>query len=381
MGIQMKNHMFFGLLALVLAPTSAFAAEATVVSVCNHNTDRVIYAAHMKQRGAGAGWQSTGWFKAAAGQCTDVNLGTYSGKVFLYAQDEFLESYWGEGSVTYCVKQGSAFSINNADTLDCAAGGLARVSSDELTVGPGKTVWDVHPNYAQLSLCNRNAGFSVYAAVAKPDNGRLRSKGWYEIAAGACRTITIGRYTGPVSYFASRNQLEWTGSAAPFCVNRTLAFDIQEADKPSSCTGTGLEMIRPREVSVSAGVTTVELEPKAAETTLSLCNDTDKLLYSARALAAGAFWESTGWTKLEPKQCVSSSLGTYQGTVHVYAEYNEGELYWGSGPFNFCVHRTDSFRIADAANEALCNADIHYKQVPSFTFEVQGGTNTFHFNP
>jgi hypothetical protein len=67
--------------------------------------------------------------------------------------------------------------------------------------------------------------------------------------------------------------------------------------------------------------------------------------------------------------------------MHVYGEWNQGEIYWGSGPFNFCVHRTQAFAIADSANEALCNADIALKQVPSFSFDVKPGTNTFTFQP
>ncbi len=370
----------FTLSVSILFTTSLFAADS-VLSLCNHNTDRAVYSAHLKPK-TGAGWQSSGWYKVEAGKCTDLNLGTYVGKVFLYAQDELNEATWGGGPVKFCVKQGAAFSFNNADTIPCTEAGQLKVASDEVSVAPGKTTWDIRPNFSQLSLCNRNLDYSVYASIARPVNGKMKSKGWYEVAAGACKTLTFGNYSGPVSYFASHNQLVWDGPAKPVCVNRTLAFEIDDADDATKCTGTGLQMIHPREVNVVTGLTSVDLEAKTAEAVLSVCNETDKELFSSRAISSGdGLWASSGWLKLAPKQCVASNLGGYRGPLHLYAEWNLGEVYWGSGPFNFCVHRTQSFQFSDGANEAMCNSDIAYKMVPSFPMDVKEGNNTFTFHP
>lgn len=372
----------FSFLILSLAWTGAARADDSVLSLCNRNTDRVVYAAHMKQMGSGAGWQAVGWFKVPAGQCLDQNLKSYVGKVYLYAEDEFQESSWGEGSVRFCVKEGAAFSVNNADAVDCAAAGLKRVTSDAVSVQPGKTVWEMQPNFSKLSLCNRNAGFSVYAAFAKPVADRLNSKGWFEVPAGKCRELPLGKYSGPVSYFAKGGQFAWDGAATPFCVNSASAFDVKDADQPSSCLGAGFEMIHPREVTVQTGLTTVDLEAKTLETTLKVCNTTEKILFSSQAVAAaGGLWESSGWTELMPKACVTTNLGLYTGSVHLYAEWNKGEMYWGSGPFNFCVNRTQAFTMADSGNQALCNSDIALKMVPSFEFPLKAGSNTFNFQP
>lgn len=360
----------------------AYAAEDTVLSLCNHNTDRAIYAAHMRQLGGGAGWASTGWFKVAAKECTDVKLGQYTGSVFLYAQDEFSESTWGEGQVKFCVHRTNGFSINNADVAPCTDATLMKVNSDEISVHPGKNTWDIQKNFADLNFCNHNPDFSVFTAMSRPNNGTVRSKGWYEVPAGQCRLITVGKYTGDVGYYAKGKQFTWEGDASRFCVNSTLGFDLTNADQPSSCTGTGLEMVNPRSTPVAVGTTTVNFEPLSLNTTLFLCNKTDKPLLSSRALpTSNGLWQSTGWLSLPPQNCATVDLGTYVGKVQLYAEWNQGEQYWGKGPFNFCVHRAQNFTLPDSANTQVCNSSIANKMVPSFEFTVRPGTNTFTFNP
>jgi uncharacterized membrane protein len=378
--MQSPSRFFFTVFMALGGSANAYAADS-LLSICNHNTDRVVYAAHMRQAGGGAGWQSNGWFKIAAGQCLEQNFKAYAGKVFLYAQDEFQESSWGEGSVEFCVKDGAAFTINNADTAGCSGSGLRKVSSDSLTIGPGKTTWDLRPNFSKLELCNRNPDRAVYAAIARPSPERYRSQGWFEILANQCRTFSIGKYTGPVSYFAKSGPLAWEGTTAPFCVNATLAFNLENADLPSACATTGLEMVRPREAQVVTGTTTVEIEPKQLATTLRLCNTTDKVLHSSRATLENALWRSVGWAVLQPAECADIDLGSYTGSVMLYGEWNQGEMYWGNGPFNFCVHRTQAFDFEDSANEAACNSDIALKRVPAFDFPVRPGVNTFQFQP
>lgn len=378
----MQKHLKLALLFIWsgFLGAGALGADDTVLSICNHNTDRAIFSSHMKQMGGGAGWQAVGWFKVVAGQCSNLNLGSYTGKVFLYAQDDAGETSWGEGAVQFCVNKTSAFSINNADVVACTDTTLKLVRSEEMTVAAGKNLWDVRPNFSQVNFCNRNPDFSVFAAWARPANGSLMSRGWYEIGAGKCRAVTVGKYTGPVMYYAKGRQFAWEGDAPDFCVNQTLGFDFTSADQPSSCAATGLEMINPRETLVAVGSTTVEFEPQTMDTLLNVCNNTGKTLFTSRATSSGNDqWQSTGWNQLEPKECVQVNLGSYSGKVHLYGERDLGEVFWGSGPFNFCVHRRDAFTLADASNPMQCSSDINLKMVPSFEFVIAPGTNTFNF--
>ncbi len=378
----MQSKLILGFFLVSMSWSGSAWAGDSVLSLCNHNPDRAVYAATMRQMGGGAGWQSVGWYKVEPGKCLDQNLKTYVGKVYLHAQDEFGETSWGEGPVQFCVVDGAPFNFKNADSMACSEEGQKKVSADAVTVQSGTTVWNLEPNFSKLRLCNKNPDLSVFAAYAHPGSEGTHSKGWYEIAGGECHDVVVGKYTGPVSYFAKGGAFTWDGTASKVCMNGTLAFDLKNADVSSSCLGTGFEMVSPREVEIGLGTTTVDLERKQVDTTLKICNTTEKTLFTARAMAAeGGLWRSIGWLSLKPKECVSTNLGGYVGSVKLYGEWNKGEMYWGSGPFNFCVDRSQAFRIDDSTNEIACNSDIAFKMVPAFDFPVKAGLNTFNFQP
>lgn len=371
------------LLFTVLA--SGARAEDTIITVCNHNTDRSISSTYLKQAGASAGWQSNGWFTSAANACTDIDIGVYTGNVFMYAEDQFQQTTWGEGTQQYCVNRTSAFSINNADIAPCTDPTLKKVNSDQLAVTPGKTEWDVNPNFSQLNFCNQNTSLDLYAAFSNPVNGTITSKGWYEVPAGKCTLATVGKYTGSVDYYAEYNQGEvaWTGTPDQFCVNRTVAFDLPNADQSALCSDPSVKMVKARTTSVQIGTNTVNFEAVTLTNTLQLCNGTtNAVLNSSYAIAAaGGLWQSSGWEPINAGACTNINLGSYVGTAYLYAEVNLGETYWGSGPFNFCVNRTQNFTIPDSANAGTCNSTTAQKMVPAFTFSVGPGVNTFTFNP
>jgi len=355
-----------------------------ILSICNHNSDRSISASYMLQAGGGAGWQSQGWYNAASGQCFDINLGSYVGAIYLYAEDQYQQTNWGEGTVQFCVNRTIAFEINNADTVDCSDPKLKKVHSDQMTIVAGTNIWNVEPNFSQLNLCNHNLSLPMFVALADPASGTFTSSGWYQVAAGKCELVMVGKYTGPVSYYAEDSQSDtWTGTAPAFCVNKTSAFTIPNADQATLCTDTTLKMVSPRSLAVQLGENTVDFEALQTGTILKLCNNIpDKTLMASYAIAGtGSLWQSTGWLQIDPQKCSSVDLGSYVGKSYIYAEWNLGQSYWGSGPFNYCVNRTQNFTIADSTNLAQCNSDINQKMVPAYEFDIQSGTYTFNFNP
>ena len=82
-----------------------------------------------------------------------------------------------------------------------------------------------------------------------------------------------------------------------------------------------------------------------------------------------------------PSQCQSIDLGSYTGQAYTYAETSGGTQYWGSGPVNVCVNKSQNFTIADSTNATACAQDITQKMVPTFPVTLVTGTNSFNFNP
>jgi uncharacterized membrane protein len=359
-------------------------AENTVINICNHNTDRAIFSAYMLSAGGGAGWQSHGWYKVASQQCFALDLGTYIGNVYLFSQDEFQQSTWGEGAPQFCVNKTIAFSINNADTVACTDSGLEKVSSDELTVKAGANAYDVNPNFSQVNFCNQNTAVPVFATYAMPENGSLTSTGWYQIAPGKCYLATLGKYTGPLSYYAEYNggSLVWDGGPDQYCINKTTAFTIPNADDATKCTDASLKLVKARHLTVAVGVNTVNFEAQSNDSLLKLCNTTPQAVQTSYGITTtGSLVQTKGWIALASQQCSTIDLGSYSGVVYLYAEVNQGQTFWGSGPASFCVNRTQNFTIADGANQAACNSDITLKWVPTFQTNVLPGTTSFSFNP
>ncbi len=370
----------FFVLALVLAGT---AHAASTLTLCNRNPDRAIFGAVLKQV-SGAGWQATGWYRVEAARCLDVSFGDYTGKAYLYAEDDRGETSWGDGAVTFCVDKTSAFSINNADTTACVAANLKTVHSDEVAIQAGANTWEAKPNFSQVSFCNQNAGFSVWAALAKKSADSWQSQGWYEIQASTCRLVTLGKYSGTFHFYGfNGGDLEWGSGPFQFCVNRTNAFSLPGADQPAQCTAAGLVMVKASEGTAAVGVTTVNFEAVALKTTLRLCNTTTTPITSAYAVAGAAAgqWRSTGWIALDPRGCRDVDLGSYTGKAYVYAERNGGDQYWGTGPVNMCVNKTQPFTLDDSTNQSKCSQDISQKMVPTFELDLKPGTLTFTFSP
>lgn len=376
----------FFITVLFLSLTANAFAEKTTLHLCNDNPDRKIYAAYLKQTGGGAGWQSVGWFGVDATKCRDIDVGTYTGKMYVYADDEFHETNWGEGEPKFCVNKINAFSINNADTTECAGADLKKVKSDEYTLVSGVNNITFKPNFASLKFCNKNTQYAVYAAFAKKmDDGSWQSKGWYLVDKGGCRTTAVGKYSGDVRVYAEYNGGEVSFGAGPdgFCVNKTSAFLLDSADDANKCSGSDLKMISSSTQAIQTGVNEVTFEVVPLKTLLNLCNKTtDKNIQASYGTRSSeTLFSNKGWVQLSPGSCKEVDLGEYVGKGYIYGEANGGDIYWGSGPLNLCVDKTADFTFGDAGNPTECNSNIKYKMIPTTVFDLIQGHNTFSFQP
>jgi uncharacterized membrane protein len=251
-------------------------------------------------------------------------------------------------------------------------------------IAAGSNVWEAKPNLTQLSLCNKNT-FDLYSAVATSANGSWTSQGWYSIPAGTCTQVAIGKYSGTLEFYAEYNggELAWGSGPEQFCVNKSKAFSLAHAEDPSQCGTSDLKMVKVSSMSVAAGMNTINFQPISLDTTLSVCNQTTFQLYGAYALpgSTSGQWRSTGWLSLPPNVCTPRDLGAYKGKLYFYAEYNGGEKYWGNGPVNFCVNKSEAFTIDDSFNASLCSQSIVQKMVPSYELTLVNGTNTLTITP
>lgn len=362
---------------VLLGTASAALGAPSTLSLCNRNPDRAIFAAVLRQVGGGAGWQAVGWYRADANKCFDVGLGEYSGKAYVYAEDEKGETNWGEGNVTFCVDKTNAFTIANADTTPCKAANLKTVHSDEVAIQPGANTWTASPNIATVNFCNKSSAFSIFASLATRDGETWQSRGWWEVKANDCRLVTLGKYAGTFYYHGEYNggTLEWGSGPFTFCVNKKDAFTLSAAEQAARCSGANLQMVKASEAQAVSGTTTVTFDAVDLKTVLKVCNDTTFPLTAAHAIASSApgQWRSRGWLALGAKECRELDFGTYAGKAYFYAERNGGDIYWGSGPVEFCVNKTQPFDLDDATNKTKCSGNIAQKMVPAYELTLTPG--------
>ena len=86
-----------------------------------NNTDKTIYSAYVHFSFENRCWISEGWFEMPAFSQKDVDMGDYTGKVYLhatrYANMGLSERNWGKG-YSMCVDR-KAFRIMDADKISC----------------------------------------------------------------------------------------------------------------------------------------------------------------------------------------------------------------------------------------------------------------------
>ena len=161
-------------------------------------------------------------------------MGTYLGKTYLYAEDEFHQTNWGKGSVQFCVNKTAAFAIANADAAACTDSALKKVKSQALDI-TGTTTWNVSPILRSVNFCNQVPGLTVFASFAKNTDAGWQSIGWYELKPQTCKAANLGKYTGDMYYYAEYNQGEMVWGDGPFqyCVDKTNAFQLPNGPSQS----------------------------------------------------------------------------------------------------------------------------------------------------
>ena len=114
-----------------------------------------------------------------------------------------------------------------------------------------------------IKFCNKTADKTIYGAYASFDepNG-WTSHGWYKVDPGNCNQVSIGRpYNGDIFVYAEHNggATFWGGEHASFCLNRTEAFNIANADK--FCDGAHLKKVGMTRFGIRSGVNTWSFNP------------------------------------------------------------------------------------------------------------------------
>lgn len=93
----------------------------------NNNTPKLIYFAYCLYKNGK--WISQGWYKVEPNSRLNLDLGLiYSGNMYLYAEYNKGEDYWGgdandtENSGLVCVHQNDAFTYSSVDMANCPTG-------------------------------------------------------------------------------------------------------------------------------------------------------------------------------------------------------------------------------------------------------------------
>lgn len=117
----------------------------TIVNVQN-NTNKLIYFCYSAYNGSN-GWQSNGWYKVDAYSYTSIDIGSYNGNIYLYAEYNAGESAWFDSNSKYsfCIDKSNAFNIPNADNRDCSNSNYKRVKMSEFSITPGVFTWTLNP--------------------------------------------------------------------------------------------------------------------------------------------------------------------------------------------------------------------------------------------
>jgi uncharacterized membrane protein len=127
---------------------------------------------------------------------------------------------------------------------------------------------------------------------------------------------------------------------------------------------------------------TVAVYSSTPSTFLTVQNNTPYTIFFCYALDSDASgWVSHGWYEVESYSSNSKSLGSYSGTVYMYAEHNHGEHYWGdsNSPYSFCVDNSCCFRIM---HSECIDCDIYdTRKVKMRKFDVPQDGFTWTINP
>lgn len=116
-------------------------ANKTSIQVANKSSKNLYFCiAYYTQNN---GWQSVGWYNVQSGSSSTVDIGYYSGNVYLYAEYNAGELSWFDPNAKYsfCIHKSDAFLIPHADTQQVSNSNYKRVKMSEFNVNPGIFIW------------------------------------------------------------------------------------------------------------------------------------------------------------------------------------------------------------------------------------------------
>ena len=117
--------------------------KSSYINVIN-NTDKVIFFCYAIYSGKNS-WQSKGWYKIEADSENRINLAFYSGNAYLYAEFNGGDLWWGDpgSDHLFCIDRKNAFSIENADKVECKSSDNVKVKMMEVNIKPGILTWKI----------------------------------------------------------------------------------------------------------------------------------------------------------------------------------------------------------------------------------------------
>jgi len=136
----MKSKIILSFLVLIFFNTG-FLLSQTTLDFYN-NTSRSMYVAFAYWDNANNCWTASGWYSIKPYKERSINLGRYSGKVYVHGHQStfFTDSRWGRG-YSFCIDPSNAFNIRNADKISCKH----RASFSEKIVKNGRNVHNFNP--------------------------------------------------------------------------------------------------------------------------------------------------------------------------------------------------------------------------------------------
>ena len=107
----------FGNQLQIQSPKPNSIQNATSIEFYN-NTGSEISACYAYYNNNDRCWTSVGWYTIPAYSYKSINIGNYSGNVYIRGR-QGLATEWGSGEGQFCVDATQAFNIKFADTKDC----------------------------------------------------------------------------------------------------------------------------------------------------------------------------------------------------------------------------------------------------------------------
>ena len=121
------------LVLFVIIGSSAYSQTKIQFYNNNGNTVNACYAYYDKDDEC---WTSKGWYQIPAYDYITIDIGKYSGSVYIRGRQGLLYE-WGSGDGYFCVDANNAFTIKYANTKDC----WSKKAFTKLTVQPGINKW------------------------------------------------------------------------------------------------------------------------------------------------------------------------------------------------------------------------------------------------